>query len=110
MQRGPSFWNGSSKSSPRAGTTGGTLATKAGKTSANDGAVFISTGMEGEVAATKAGTAMQTKTGGVVLKADRGIATVEITKSENSEKGSEQNYKTKKVIGNKIQLMLYQIA
>ena len=36
--------------------------------------------MEGEVAATKAGTARQTEAGVVVLKADRGLTTVEIAK------------------------------
>ena len=35
--------------------------------------------MEGEVAATRAGTARQTEAGGVVLKAERGLATVETT-------------------------------
>ena len=80
MPRGPSFWNGSNKSSPKAGTTGGTLATKAGATSTAVGAVTPSTEMEGEVSATKAGTAGHTETVGVVLKAVKGLATVEIAK------------------------------
>ena len=42
--------------------------------------VTPSTEMEGELAATKAVTAWHTETAGVVFKADRGLATVEIAK------------------------------